>query len=176
MSNIRTDEASTMDRAWPDTDATDELRLLTQFLTFLRITVVNKIAGLDADRAAATPLATSPVVSLIGVVKHLTAVERHWLCNVGGGAGLPELWEKDPDAEWRVRPGDTPTAVVAAYREEWARAERALAGRSPGDRAPVDDEQPRTVRWLLNHVIQETARHVGHMDLLRELADGGKGE
>jgi uncharacterized damage-inducible protein DinB len=137
--------------------------------------VVNKIAELDPDRAAAAPLATSPVVSLVGVVKHLTAVERHWLCNVGGAAGLPELWEKDPDADWRVRAGDTPAAVVAAYREEWARAELALAGRAPDDRVE-DGGKPFTVRWLFNHVIQETARHVGHMDILRELADGSRGE
>ena len=164
-----------MDREWPDTDAADELGLLTQFLTFLRSTVVNKIAGLDAGPAGAAPLATSPVVSLTGVVKHLTAVERHWLCNVGGGAGLPELWEKDPDAEWRLRAGDTPAAVVAAYRAEWARADRALAGRSPGDR--VEDRGQRfTVRWVLTHVIQETARHVGHLDVLREFADGQRGE
>jgi uncharacterized damage-inducible protein DinB len=165
-----------MDREWPDTDASDELRLLIQFLTFLRITVVNKIAHLDTGRASATPLTTSAVVSLIGVVKHLTAVERHWLCNVGGAAGLPELWEKDPDAEWRLRAADTPAAVVKAYREEWARAERALAGRAPSERAPVADGQHYTVRWLLNHVIQETARHVGHMDILREMADGSRGE
>lgn len=167
-----------LDRAWPCTDATDELRLSREFLTFLRITVVNKIASLSAEQAAATPLMTSPVMSLTGIVKHLTAVERFWLTIVGGGSDLPSLWAaEDVDEEWRVLLGETPSTVVAAYRREWAHAERGLAGKAAGDAtAAAVDGQTYTVRWLFSHVIQETARHVGHMDLLREMADGSKGE
>ncbi|MFC9328731.1 DinB family protein [Kitasatospora sp. NPDC057015] len=167
-----------LERRWPSTSADDELRLQWEFLAFLRVTVVNKIAGLDIDQAAATPLPTSPFMSLAGVVKHLTAVERFWLSIVGGGSDLPSLWVADDvTAEWRVGEGDTPAGVVAAYRAQWSLSERALAHRSAGDRAArsVDGEE-HTVRWLLSHVIQETARHVGHMDVLREMADGTRGE
>jgi len=178
MSNVRTNEAGALERHWPAQWADDELRLQWEFLTFLRTTVVNKIAGLGPDLAAAAPLPASPVMSLTGVVKHLTAVERFWLSIVGGGADLPLLWDPDDaDAEWRLDEADTPAAVVAAYRAEWTRSAKALASMAAGDGAKVTvGGVGRTVRWLLTHLIQETARHVGHMDVLRELADGERGE
>ncbi|MED7947484.1 DinB family protein [Streptomyces sp. BE303] len=170
--------AGSLERRWPSTVADDELRLQWEFLSFLRTTVVNKVAGLDATLAAATPLPTSPFMSLGGIVRHLTAVERFWLSIVGGGSDLPSLWVKeDVHAEWRLDGRGTPSGLVAAYREEWLRSERALAHRTADDRAARSvDGKDYTVRWLLGHAIQETARHVGHMDVLRELADGARGE
>jgi uncharacterized damage-inducible protein DinB len=161
-------------RQWPGPLASDELRLQLDFLQFLRATAVNKVAGLPADLAAATPLPSSPRMSALGVVKHLTAVERWWLCIEAGGADLPSLWAGTPDPSWDLTPEDTPASVVAAYRAEWARAEKALRGLSPDDRTRRRAEF--TVRWVVAHVIQETARHVGHLDVLRELADGEVGE
>jgi hypothetical protein len=72
-----TTPVSKMDREWPETFATDELRLKWEFLTFLRITAVNKISGITPEQAAAAPLATSSLTTLTGIVKHLTAVERY---------------------------------------------------------------------------------------------------
>jgi uncharacterized damage-inducible protein DinB len=169
--------AQPLDRHWPRQWADDELRLLWEFLGFLRVTAVNKLAGLDPGPAARAPLPTSPVMSLLGVVKHLTAVEREWLSIVGGGSDLPSLWTEDPESDWRLAPGDTPASVAAAYQEEWGRSEAALHGKAAGDAAArTVNGRDRTVRWLLAHVVQETARHVGHMDLLREMADGSRGE
>src|ERR1043165_3804258 len=85
-------------RSWPEQDATDELRLLEEFLTFLRITAVNKVAGLDRSKAVATPWPTSPRMSLLGVIQHLTAVERWWISKVGGASTLPTLWWDDGGA------------------------------------------------------------------------------
>jgi len=167
-----------LDRAWPEQLAHGELRLLREWLDFLRITAVNKLAGLTRTQAAATPWPTSPYMSILGVLKHLTAVERFWISIVGGGATLPMLWETDDvNAEWRLSEHDTPAAVTEAYRAEWTLSGRALDGRQADDLAarPVHDEQ-RTVRWILTHVVQETARHVGHLDVLRERADGSVGE
>jgi uncharacterized damage-inducible protein DinB len=166
-------------RSWPEQDATDELRLLEEFLTFLRITAVNKVAGLDRSKAVATPWPTSPRMSLLGVIQHLTAVERWWLSKVGGGLELPTLyWDDDePDADFKIPPDATPASVVAAYQEEWAAARAAIAGMTAGDKAKLKFRgQDRTIRWILTHVIQETARHVGHLDVLREFADGARGE
>jgi uncharacterized damage-inducible protein DinB len=177
VSNNSSSKARLVDRCWPAQWADDELRLQWEFLAFLRATAVNKIAGLSPELAAATPLPTSPYMSLTGVIKHLTAVERFWLSIAGGGSDLPSLWEEDVNAEWRLRDDDTPAKVVEAYQAEWARSGRALAGRSASDAAKVTvGGADRTVRWLLSHVIQETARHVGHMDILREMADGERGE
>ncbi len=161
-------------RRWPAPVAGDELRLLLDFLQFLRATAVNKLAGLPPEQAAATPLPASPRMSALGVVKHLTAAERWWLSIEAGGADLPSLWAGSPDPSWDLAPGDTPATVVAAYKAEWARAEKALRGLGPDDRTRRRSEF--TVRWVVAHVVQETARHVGHLDVLRELADGEVGE
>jgi len=161
-------------RSWPARLATDELRLQLDFLQFLRATAVNKVAGLSREQAAATPLPTSPRMSALGVLKHLTAVERWWLSIEAGGADLPSLWAGSPDPSWDLKPEDTPASVVAAYRAEWARAEKSLRRLGPDDKTRRRSEF--TVRWVLAHVAQETARHVGHLDVLRELADGEVGE
>ncbi|GAA4534222.1 DinB family protein [Amycolatopsis samaneae] len=175
MSNERSSIAEPVARSWPGGVAGDELRLQWEFLAFLRATAVTKVAGLTRAHAAATPLATSPRMSALGVLKHLTAVERWWLSIKAGGADLPSLWAGTPDPSWELAPGDDPASVVAAYRAEWALAETSTAGLAAGDRARRSPEE-FTVRWILAHVVQETARHVGHLDLLRELADGETGE
>lgn len=157
----------------------DELRLLTEFLAFLRHTAVNKVAGVDRSTAVATPWPTSPNMSLLGVIQHLTAVERWWLSKVAGGADVPTLWwdDNEPDTDFMIPPEATPASVVAAYEAEWARSDAALAGMRPSDKAKLKFRgQDRTVRWTMTHVIQETARHVGHLDVLREFADGRRGE
>ncbi|WP_329047664.1 DinB family protein [Amycolatopsis sp. NBC_01488] len=161
-------------RSWPTPLAGDELRLQLDFLQFLRATAVNKLAGLPEGLAAATPLPTSPRLSALGVVKHLTAVERWWLSIEAGGADLPSLWAGSPDPSWDLAADDTPVSVVAAYKAEWARSEKSVQRLGPDDRTRRRGEF--TVRWVVAHVVQETARHVGHLDLLRELADGEVGE
>ncbi|HEX7301321.1 DUF664 domain-containing protein [Lentzea sp.] len=161
-----------MTRTWPAKRADDEGVLAWEFLDFLRETAVLKVEGLTRDQAAAAPITTSPRLTALGVLKHLVAVERYWLGIAGAGLELPSLWKGDPDPSWDLDEGDTPESVIRAYREEWANAE-ALRQHGPDDTA-ADGE--RTVRWILAHVAQETARHVGHLDLLRELADGRTGE
>lgn len=166
--------SSRVERSWPASLAEDELGLHLEFLAFLRATAVNKVAGLSRELAVATPLPGSPRMSALGVLKHLTAVERWWLAIEAGGADLPSLWTGSPDPSWDLTPEDDPASVVAAYRAEWAHVEKSLAGLKPGDRARHGGDF--TVRWIVEHVVQETARHVGHLDILREMADGEVGE
>ncbi len=162
------------ERVWPDPLDGDEMTVQTRFLDFLRATAVQKITGLTREQAAATPLPSSPRTSALGVLKHLTAVERWWLVIEAGGSDEPSLWPGSPDPSWDLTPEDDVTTVVAAYRAERERAAAALAGLAPEDRTRRSGEF--TVRWVLAHVVQETARHVGHLDALRELADGSVGE
>jgi uncharacterized damage-inducible protein DinB len=159
-------------RTWPANLAKDEAVLAWEFLDFLRKTAVMKVGGLTRDQAAAAPFATSPKLTALGVLKHLVAVERYWLCIAGAGLDLPSLWEGSPDPSWDLTDDDTPESLIKAYQAEWPNAE-ALKQRVPGDSAANEEF---TVRWILAHVAQETARHVGHLDLLRELADGTTGE
>ncbi len=174
MSNTSSSVAGPVGRSWPDAIAEDEAGIQWDFLRFLRATAVNKIAGLTREQAAATPLPASPRTSALGVLKHLTAVERWWLSIEAGGADLPSLWEGSPDPSWDLTDADDPRSVVEAYRAEWAFSESSLAGVTPDERARRSGKF--TVRWVLAHVLQETARHVGHLDVLRELADGTVGE
>lgn len=90
-----------------------------------------------------------------------------WLRRAVVAAGLP-------DPSWDLAAGYVPEPVVAAYRAEWERSAAALAGLTPEDRTRRGGEF--TVRWVLAHVVQEPARHVRHLDALRELADGQVGE
>ncbi|NKE56988.1 DUF664 domain-containing protein [Lentzea sp. PSKA42] len=161
-----------MTRTWPTNLATDEGVLAWEFLDFLRKTAVVKVDGLTRDQAAAAPISTSPKLTALGVLKHLVAVERYWLCIAGAGLDLPSLWEGSPDPSWDLTDDDTPESLIQAYREEWTNAE--ALKKLDADATAADGE--RTVRWILAHVAQETARHVGHLDLLRELADGQTGE
>ncbi|MBB1151786.1 MULTISPECIES: mycothiol transferase [Amycolatopsis] len=163
-----------VERVWPDPLDGDEMTVQTRFLDFLRATALQKITGLTREQAAAAPLPSSPRTSALGVLKHLTAVERWWLVIEAGGSDEPSLWPGSPDPSWELTPEDDVAPVVAAYRAEWERAAAALAGLAPDDRTRRSGEF--TVRWVLAHVVQETARHVGHLDALRELADGSVGE
>ena len=144
-----------IDRQWPETYATDEFKLQWEFLGFLRITAVNKIAGLTPEQASATPLATSPLSSLTGIVKHLTSDERFWISRIGGGVDLPDLWDDpDPEVDFRITEADTPGAVVRAYRAEWELSERAIKGMAPGDKTRGHSGRTdRTIRWILTHLI-----------------------
>ncbi|MDT7785253.1 MAG: hypothetical protein QOF58_3672 [Pseudonocardiales bacterium] len=161
-----------MTRTWPQTLAKDESVLAWEFLDFLRRTAVLKVDGLTRDLATAAPIVTSPKLTALGVLKHLVAMERYWLCIAGAGLDLPSLWEGSPDPSWDLTEDDTPESLVKAYQEEWANTE-ALKQRGPDGNAA---NEKFTVRWIVAHVTQETARHVGHLDLLRELADGRTGE
>lgn len=163
------------DRPFPEKDLTLPESVLG-FLQFVHTTAVNKLEGLTEEQARATPLATSPVMSPLGLVKHLTAVQREHIQRRIGSQDLPSLWRsEDHDYEFRLGPDDTIDSVVAAYDEEWERTQDTL--REAEWSAVVDDySNPVRGDRLLVDVLQESARHLGHLDILRELIDGSKGE
>jgi hypothetical protein len=162
-------------RDWPDRQASLPQSVVA-FLDFLRTTSVNKVAGLTEDQARATPLPNSPSMSLLGLLKHLTAVQRQHIQIHIGGQDLPSLWRgDDPEFEFRVGLGETIQTVVTAFDREWERSRATLSGlefESP----IIAYGQPNRVGRLLVDVLQESARHLGHIDILRELIDGAKGE
>jgi uncharacterized damage-inducible protein DinB len=151
---------------------TDERAILTFFLDWDRAVVENKVAGLD--RARATAVATPSGVTLLGIVAHLTVVEARWF-------RLHMLGDEDvPPAEdsFAVDPAHTVEDVVAAYRAECERS-RAIAGELDLDTISVVPQKvigQVNLRYLLSHMIDETSRHLGHMDVLRELTDGRTGD
>src|SRR5205823_2491684 len=109
--------------------------------------------------------------TLLGIVKHLGYVERNWFQMRLDGQDLPVPWtDQDPDADFRIEPGETVEGVAAWYREQCDRS-RELAAATPS----LDDMAKKAsrmgapnLRWIMVHMIDETARHAGHMDILRE--------
>lgn len=163
------------DRPWPDRDLPVD-GAVVGFLQFVHTTCVNKVAGLSEEQARATPLPSSPAVSALGLLKHLTAVQRQHIQRHIGHNDLPLLWDHDDTtADFRVGPEESIASVVEAFDAEWERSRRTLEG---VDLDAVVDVYGRPVRVgrLLVDVLQESARHLGHLDVVRELLDGATGE
>ena len=147
---------------------TDERELLLSWLDFLRGAVLRKVEGLDNAQARWTP--EGRLISLLGIVNHLAHVEWRW---IDGGM----LGEKVSRSEDEFSPGGelTVVAAVAAYRARAAATNAAVrAIRSLAE--PCQREEGTDLRWVLLHLINETARHAGHADATRELLDGTTGE
>lgn len=123
-------------------------------------------------RAAATPSG----MGLHGLVRHLTNVERSWVRDVFAGQDdLRYDWtEDDPEAEWRVPADVTMTQLLAEYAEESRRCDTVVA--TTPSLNVTSASRDMSLRWILLHLVEETARHLGHIDLLREQGDGSTGE
>ena len=155
----------------------DERTQLRGWLDYYRDTLLWKCAGLTADQLKTASVEPSSL-TLLGLVRHMAEVERGWFRIRSGGQDLPWIYCTDdhPDGDF----DDVPTADAAAdldlFRAECAAADAALAG------VPLDDhfQHPGrgheiSVRWAVNHVIEEYGRHCGHADLIRERIDGATG-
>ncbi|WP_165865680.1 DinB family protein [Vallicoccus soli] len=151
----------------------DEAGALLGFLQRQRDLVAWKVGG--ADDAALRAVATPTGLTAHGVVRHLENVERDWVRRVfAGEQGLAFDWtDEDPDGELHVPVGVPMAALLAAYAEESRRCDAVVAAASLDD---VSSTGGFRLRWILLHLVEETARHLGHLDLLRELADGAVGE
>ncbi|GLY54905.1 DinB family protein [Lentzea sp. NBRC 102530] len=130
-----------------------ETEVLRGFLDYLREAVIAKVDGAPepAVRTAMVPSGTT----LLGLVRHLTFVERATFLGV-----KPRSWK----ATFHVPAGDSVADVVAGYREVVAASNEVLDGSVAED-----------VRWRLAHMVEETGRHAGHADIIRELIDGSTG-
>ena len=133
-----------------------------------------KLEGLD-DTALRRPMVPSGT-TLLGLVKHLGAVEYHWFCVTFGRETEPLPFDDDDEnADLRVEDGEATADIVAFYHRAWAAADEVIA--------EVDLESTTTawfgdevsMRWVLIHMVEETARHTGHADIVRELIDGAIG-
>jgi hypothetical protein len=155
--------------------AGDERETLTGLLDFLRATVVHKVAALIDEQAFSRPVRASQLTPG-GLVKHLTGVERFWFSIDFAGLDVPWPWpDEDPHGNFAILPGDTLGEIVAGYVAECERSRQAIAGYALDDLARGEG-MSFNLRYALAHMIEETARHCGHLDLLRESIDGQTGE
>lgn len=157
------------DRSFPPALG-DERAVLGGWLDFQRATVHRKCAGLTDEAAWSRPVAASPL-SVAAVVAHLRWTEWHWLERSFLGAS-PE----DHGGGWDVEPGRL-ADLLDEYAGQCERSRAIVAdhaldeveAHAPGGTDPVN------LRWILGHLVEETARHLGHVDLLRESLDGQRG-
>ena len=153
----------------------DEKTTLHASLDRHREAVLWKLEGVGDDDLR-RPLVPSGS-SLLGLVKHLAAVEYGWFCETFGRPTEPLPFDDDdPDADLRIEPHQTTEDVVAFYRRACAAADAVIADTTPDTRGRAWFGDEVTMRWVLVHMIEETARHAGHLDILRELVDGATGD
>jgi hypothetical protein len=167
--------------AWqPDLRSPGERTALEQFLDQCRHIVASRLADLDQAQASARVLEATDL-TVVGIVKHLAWVEDHWFQGRLLGLALPEPWASAPladDADWPFHSSrhDSVDEVLSLYASACARS-RAAACRfdSPDAVAAVPSfgTGPVNLRWILVHMMDETARHAGHLDLLRDAIDRG---
>ena len=140
-----------------------------------RDVVLWKLDGLTDEqlRAPMTPSGTS----LLGLVKHLAAVEYGWFCDTFGRETEPLPFDQeDENADLRIDPHETTDEVLAFYARARVAADRVIDELDIEDVGTAWFGDTVSLRWVLIHMVEETARHVGNMDILRELIDGATGD
>jgi uncharacterized damage-inducible protein DinB len=159
--------------------AYDDRTLLSTYLDYVRLTVHAKCVGISEANAGAAPLATSPLTSISGLVSHLRWVEAYWIDVVFlGGEDQSPCTEEDPDREMRIGPERPIQELLDEYAAQCRHNSEVIAAT---DLDAISHWRSRetgegvTLRWIVMHLIEETARHNGHIDLLREMADGVTG-
>lgn len=152
----------------------DERQMLEGFLDFYRATLLHKCAGLDGEQLALRAVPPSNL-SLLGLIRHMTNVERSWFRRRFAGESIDRLYATDDneDADLDdVDPADAESAY-AAFVAELDAVRAAIAGHGLDETFFHERYQlTMSLRWVCLHMIEEYARHCGHADLIRERVDG----
>ena len=150
----------------------DDRRVLGALLQFQRESLARKVDGVDEWDARRTLVPSG--TSLLWLLQHVARTETLWMEIRFAGRDVPVPADT-------VDPEDTVAEALDAYREVWSRTDAIVADADLGDRCRsadggvdggLDGGDPPTLRWVLAHLLQETARHAGHADILREQIDG----
>jgi uncharacterized damage-inducible protein DinB len=153
-----------------EAEPADEKAMARAWLVHLRESAIYKLDGLDDDQLRWTP---APAANSLGtIVVHRGYAERLWVRAFFAG--------EDMDMSWRAHMFELPAGwsaddAIAFYRTETAAADAVLDAEPSFDALSRSDVRPTTLRWVVYHLIEETARHAGHMDITRELLDGRTG-
>ena len=159
---------------------TDEKALLLAYIAQQRDGLRNAAFGLTDEQARLTP--TAGTLSIGGLVKHVASTERHWVDLALHQDRARERAEQEQDDHdgFRLREDETLAGVLAAYDDVARETDAAMAGVPLDQPVPVPkgvpwfpaDVEAWSVRWVLLHILEETARHAGHADIVRETIDG----
>jgi uncharacterized damage-inducible protein DinB len=153
-----------------------ERQVLEAFLDFHRQALVSKVGGISESEARHRRVPSQ--TTLAGLVKHMIGVERGWFQevldrrnpedigpNVGGG-----------EKSWDVAENESVGSLIKEYEQTCEESRRTAARFALDDAVPQPDMGRVSLRWIYVHMIEETARHVGHADILREQTDGAAGD
>lgn len=152
--------------------------VLLSYLDYLRSVVLSKVRGLSEDQLRTSVLPSGWTV--LELVKHLTHVERRWLVWGFEGQPVPQPWADSQDGRWHVDAVEGSADLVSALQAQGSVTSSVVRAHElddvgrPGERWEGAD--PPTLERVLFHLLQEYARHVGHLDVARELIDGTVGE
>ena len=140
-----------------------------------RDVILWKLDGLD-DADLRRPMTLSGT-NLLGLVKHLASVEYGWFCQTFGRETEPLPFDEDDEnADLRVQPDETTDDIVAFYGRARAAADQVIADVDLDATGTAWFGDAVSMRWVLIHMTEETARHAGHVDIVRELIDGATGD
>ncbi|MFE4609447.1 DinB family protein [Streptomyces niveus] len=158
--------------------AWDDRTQLTTFLDYARGTARAKCEGVSEENARKALLPGSPLMTMSGVINHLRWVEYYWFHVVFlGEEDRAPMTDEDPDREMRIAVDFPLTQLLDEYAEQSSLYRELVAG------SDLDKQAQRTIRngvhvdlrWIMHHLTEETARHNGHLDILREMLDGTTG-
>ena len=157
-----------MDDQKPPRLVGDERQTVLALLQYQRHSFVKKVSGVDEEAARQSRVPSG--TSLLWLMKHMARAEALWLLHRFAGQA-PAITNDE------VTPDDTLQSAIAAYRQIWERSDAVIAAASSLDELCQDTgaEAPVNLRWVLMHLLEETARHAGHADILRECIDGETG-
>lgn len=162
--------------------AADPVTLTYAFHVFSRETLIRKLDGLSDEQQRQVSLPSG--TTMLGLFKHCIHVERLWIAYAMGGIDERILWteeelnDEDEEADWKVHPDENFETLVALAREEAARSDAIIPTLTWDEigKSPRCLRDGLTVGWILTHLVWEIGRHLGQMDVMRELADGSTGE
>ena len=154
----------------------DERSTLLAFLAWQRATLERKCEGLDADQLR-TRSAPPSSLSLLGLVRHMADVERGWFRRTLAGEEVGDIYSTEDDEDGDFDNVDTADVdeAFATWRDECTRADEIVSRRALEATGLQRTGREVSMRWILNHMIEEYSRHNGHADLLRERIDGATG-
>ena len=156
----------------------NERDTLVGFLDWFRAVAVRKVNGLRLEDAK--QIRTPSGMSVLGILKHLGWVERGWFRETFAGEDVEAIDDDgDNSAEFAIADDETVESVIRFYWDEVEAARRVVEGASSLDALSAKETRfgdQVSLRWIMVHMVEETARHVGHLDLMREEIDGQIGD
>jgi uncharacterized damage-inducible protein DinB len=156
-------------------DPGSERQVLEAFLDLHRQVLVSKVDGISDNDARCRRVPSK--TTLAGLIKHMIGVERGWFQEVLGGRNPEEIGPNvgGGDDSWDLAENETVSSLIKEYEQTCEQSRQTAARFALDDAVPEPDLGQVSLRWIYIHMIEETARHAGHADILREQTDGATG-